>query len=43
MVVSEGFRVFIGFKVVGSRGRLPQEKLHVQDFRKIILGIVGNL
>ena len=33
MVVSEG----------GSRGMLPQEKLTVQDFRKVILGILGNL
>ena len=43
MVVSEGFSVFIGFKLGGSRGMLPQEKLNVQDFRKVILGILANL
>ena len=43
MVVSEGFSVYIGFKVGGSRGMLPQEKLNVQDFRKVILGILANL
>ena len=43
MVVSEGFSVFIGFKVGGSKGMLPQEKLNVQDFRKVILGILANL
>ena len=43
MVVSEGFSVFIGFKVGGSRGMLPREKLNVQDFRKVILGILANL
>ena len=43
MVVSEGFSVFIGFKVGGSRGMLRQEKLNVQDFRKVILGILANL
>ena len=43
MVVSEDFSVFIGFKVGGSRGMLPQEKLNVQDFRKVILVILANL
>ena len=43
MVVSEGFSAFIGFKVGGSKGMLPQEKLNVQDFRKVILGILANL
>ena len=43
MVVSEGFSVFIGFKVGGSRGMLSQEKLNVQDFSKAILGILANL
>ena len=43
MVISEGFRVFIGLKVGGSRGILPQEKFNVQDFRNVILGILANL
>ena len=43
MVVSEGLGVFIGLKVGGSGGMHPQEKLHVQDFRNVILGILANL
>ena len=43
MVVCEGFSAFIGFKVGGSSGMLPEEKLNVQDFRKVILGILANL
>ena len=43
MVLGEDFSVFIGFKVGGSRGMLPQEKLNVQDFRNVILGILANL
>ena len=43
MVVSEGFNVFIGLKVGGSRGMLPPEKLNVQDFKKVILGILATL
>ena len=37
MVASEGLSVFIGLKVGGSRGMLPQEKLNVQDFRLVNL------
>ena len=46
MVVSEGFSVLIvniGFKVGGSRGMLPLEKLNVQDFRNVMLGILAKL
>ena len=43
MVVSEGLSVFIGLKVGDSRRMLPQEKLNVQDFRNVILGILANL
>ena len=43
MVVSEGLSVFIGLKVGGSRAMLPQEKLNVQDFRNVVLGILANL
>ena len=32
-----------GLKVGASRGMLPQEKLNVQDFRNVILGILANL
>ena len=42
MVVSEGFSAFVGFKVGGSRGMLPQEKLNVQDFSKAVLGILAT-
>ena len=34
MVVSEGFRVFIGFKVGGSRCMLPQEKIECSGFQE---------
>ena len=43
MVVSDGLSVFIRLKAGGSRGMLPQEKLNVQDFRNIILGILAKL
>ena len=42
MVVSGGLSVFIGLKVGGSRGMLPHEKLNVQDFRNVILGILAD-
>ena len=43
MVISEVLSVFIGFKDGGLRGMLSREKLNVQDFRNVIIGILANL
>ena len=43
MVFSEGSSVFTAFKVGGSEGMLSWEKLNVQDFRNVVLGILADL
>jgi len=42
MVVSGGLSVFTRYKVGGSGGMLPREKLNFQNFRNAILGILAE-